>query len=58
MTSCVVLEHGPFERPYVIGEALAAAGVAVDACRPYQGDPVPDSAAGLSGRTLSSTWCR
>jgi GMP synthase-like glutamine amidotransferase len=49
MTSCVIVEHGPVERPFVIGEALAAAGVTTDVCRPYRGDRVPDSAAGLSG---------
>jgi GMP synthase-like glutamine amidotransferase len=49
MTTCVVLEHGPFERPFLVGEALAAAGVDLDVCRPYHGDPVPDSAAAMSG---------
>ncbi len=45
----MVIEHGPLERSYVIGEALAASGVDVHTCRPYLGDPVPVSGAGLSG---------
>ncbi len=49
MATCAILEHGPFEQPYCIGIALTAAGVELETCRPYRGDPVPTSAADCSG---------
>ncbi len=49
MPTCLVIEHGPEERPYVIGAALTAAGVAVETCRPYAGDAVPLSARSWAG---------
>jgi GMP synthase-like glutamine amidotransferase len=49
MATCVVLQHAPAEAAYAVGDALDAAGVALDVRRPYAGDTIPVSAAGLSG---------
>jgi GMP synthase-like glutamine amidotransferase len=46
---CLVLQHEEVEGPARIGDALAAAGVAVDTCRPYAGDVVPGDTAGYAG---------
>lgn len=35
ITSCVILEHGPVELPFVIVEVRTEAGVTVDVCRPF-----------------------
>ncbi len=38
----LVVEHEPDAGPEMFGEWLAAAGVAVDVCRPYAGDELPE----------------
>ena len=47
--SCLVVQHVEPERPYAIGDALAAAGVTVDLRRVFAGDPVPADASGFAG---------
>jgi GMP synthase-like glutamine amidotransferase len=49
MATCVVLQHAETEAAFAVGDALAAAGVTLDVRRPYQGDTIPTSAAGLQG---------
>lgn len=39
---CLVIQHVEPEGPYAIGEALAAVGVAVELCRTFAGDQVPE----------------
>ncbi len=38
----LVVEHEPDAGPEMFGEWLAGAGVAVDICRPYAGDEIPE----------------
>jgi GMP synthase-like glutamine amidotransferase len=47
--TCLVVQHVEPERPYAIGDALAAAGVTVDLRRVFAGDRVPADAAGYGG---------
>jgi GMP synthase-like glutamine amidotransferase len=47
--SCLVVQHVEPERPYAIGDALAAAGVEVDIRRVHAGDPVPTDVADFAG---------
>jgi len=47
--SCLVVQHVELERPYAIGDALGAAGVALDVRRVFAGEPLPPDAAGLAG---------
>ncbi|MEV7089383.1 methyltransferase domain-containing protein [Streptomyces sp. NPDC093085] len=43
----LVVQHVRDEGPYAIGEALAAAGLPVQVCRVWAGDPVPEGLAGV-----------
>ncbi len=47
--SCLVVQHVEPEGPYAIGDALAAAGVAVDLRRVDVGEPLPPDAADYAG---------
>ena len=47
--SCLVVEHVEPERPYAIGDALAAAGVVLDIRRVFAGEALPLDATGLAG---------
>ena len=38
----LVVEHEPDAGPEMFGHWLAAAGIAVEVCRPYKGDPLPE----------------
>jgi len=49
MATCVVLQHASTEAAFAVWDALEAAGVTLDVRRPYQGDTIPASAAGLAG---------
>lgn len=45
----LVVQHLPIEGPYRIGQALVRAGLPLEVCKTYLGDPVPVGADGLSG---------
>jgi len=47
--TCLVVQHVEPERPYAIGDALAAAGVTVDLRRVFAGEPLPADVAGFGG---------
>lgn len=49
MATCLVLQHGEPECAYAIGDALRAAGVAIEVCRTYAGDLVPVGCADFDG---------
>lgn len=49
MTKCLVVQHVEPEGPYVIGDALAAAGASVERCLVYAGDRVPAHARAYDG---------
>ncbi|RAJ66856.1 GMP synthase-like glutamine amidotransferase [Streptomyces sp. Amel2xB2] len=42
----LVVQHARDEGPYVLGEALAAAGLRMRLCRVWAGDPVPENLSG------------
>ncbi len=46
---CLVVQHVEPERPYAIGDALAAAGVMVDIRRVHVGDTLPPDVADFAG---------
>jgi len=46
---CLVVQHVEPERPYAIGDALAAAGVTVDVRRVHVGEPLPPDVADFAG---------
>ncbi len=47
--TCLVVQHVEPERPYAIGDALGAAGVAVDLRRVFAGEPLPSDLTGFAG---------
>lgn len=49
MASCLVIQHLEPEGPYVIGDALAEAGVAVDVRAVHTGAPLPPDLADVDG---------
>ncbi len=49
MSRCLIVQHVEPEGPYAVGDALRAAGVALDVRRPFVGEAVPSSAAALDG---------
>ena len=49
MPLCLVVQHVKPEGPYAFGTALERAGGIVERCRVFDGDRVPDDAAGLDG---------
>lgn len=49
MPTCLVIQHVEAEGPAALGTILASAGVTIDVCRIYAGDPLPAGAAGLAG---------
>jgi GMP synthase-like glutamine amidotransferase len=49
MSSCLVVQHVEPEGPYAIGDALEAAGVAIDLRRVFADDPLPPDAADADG---------
>lgn len=46
---CLVVQHTEVEGPYVIGGALATAGVDLELCHVYAGDAVPADPSGFDG---------
>lgn len=49
VTRCLVVQHVEPEGPYAVGEALTAAGVALERCRVFAGDDVPSVASDYDG---------
>lgn len=49
MPTCLIVQHVPAEGPYLLADALAAAGVAVDVRPVADGAPLPVGAGGLDG---------
>lgn len=47
--TCLVVQHVEPEHLYVLGDALADAGVAVDIRRTYAGEPLPTDVGGFAG---------
>jgi GMP synthase-like glutamine amidotransferase len=49
MRSALVIQHIEPEGPWLIAEALAREGLAIDLVRPYRGDPLPAELGGHRG---------
>ncbi|HEX6873367.1 MAG TPA: type 1 glutamine amidotransferase, partial [Micromonosporaceae bacterium] len=45
---CLVIENDPTDDPRRLGEWLVEAGLTLEVCRPYQGDPVPADLTGYA----------
>ena len=49
MPRCLVIQHVPVERAFAIADALDRAGVRVETCKVFEGDPVPADVGRLDG---------
>ena len=49
VSRCLVVQHVEPEGSYAIGAALSQAGVALETCRVFAGDPVPTDLSGFDG---------
>ncbi len=49
MTHCLVVQHVEAEPAWAVGDALARAGIELDVCRVFAGDPLPPDLGGHAG---------
>ncbi|HET9060761.1 MAG TPA: type 1 glutamine amidotransferase [Acidimicrobiales bacterium] len=49
MSRCLVVQHALAEKPYFVATALARAGVRVEVCQVFAGEPLPASLEGYAG---------